>query len=156
LENLANKGTKLRKGSRFKEANSWVNGVSMPAMPTRMLSNVTVYESWQNPKNIEHAKDLLNINSSLTFRELIEKMFETTESSYIWWLYPVSTKVRTIHEDANGFTFVKMNNKWQMVYSIKMVGGLVGAQGVNNCEDLPLNSYFVSWENEDIAKSHAG
>lgn len=156
MENPADKGMKLRKGSRFKKAISWVTGVSMPTMPIRMLSNVTVYESWQNPRNIKHAKELLNRNGSLTFRELIEEMLKTTDSSYIWWLYPVSTIVRAVHEDAKGFTFVKMNNKWQMVYSIKMVGSLVGAQGVESCEGLPLNSYFISWENEEEARPHAG
>jgi len=145
----------LRKGSRFKNALPWINGVSAPAMPTRMLSNVVVFESWQNPHNMEIAKGIVKINKNMSLRELVSEMLNTSEIPYIWWIYPVSSKIRAIHEDSNGITFIKLNNKWQMVYSSKMVGALVGAQGGLDAESFPPNSYFVSWENEELARSHA-
>ena len=35
----------IHKGSRFKKAEPWVNGVAGPAMPTQMMSNVEVFDS---------------------------------------------------------------------------------------------------------------
>ncbi|WP_159820278.1 hypothetical protein [Colwellia sp. 20A7] len=152
---LNDKNIKLRVGSKFKTAFPWINGVVTPAMPTRMLSNVVVFESWQNPHNMRIAKEIVKSNKKITLRELVSEMLITSEIPYIWWLYPVSTKVRAIHEDANGITFIKLNNKWQMVFSSKMVGALVGAQGGLNTESFPPNSYFISWENEELARNHA-
>ncbi|MBA6416375.1 hypothetical protein H4J50_10145 [Colwellia sp. 6M3] len=77
-----------------------------------------------------------------------------TSYPYVWWVVPEGNKIRTIYEDANGITFVKLDNKWKMAYSSEAVGVLVGAQGGYDFEGIPRNSYFVSWENETIAMEH--
>jgi len=149
----------LRRGSRFKKAVPWVEGVVAPAMPTKMMSNVTVLESWLNPLNMEFAKKIIQNDKAVTLRELAERMLMMveegkTEYPYVWWVWPHSSKKRAIHEDSNGITFVKLDNKWQMIFSIQAVGVLAGAQGRDSYEDLPPNAYFVSWENEEIARQH--
>ncbi|MBA6416374.1 hypothetical protein H4J50_10140 [Colwellia sp. 6M3] len=60
--NLSEEGRWLRRGSRSKVASPWVNGVSSPAMPTRKLSNVIVYEQgWLNNFNMALAKKIVLI-----------------------------------------------------------------------------------------------
>lgn len=156
---LDDEHARLRRGSRFKLAKPWIKGVSSPAMPTRMLSKVVVYDSWLNNFNMDLANQIVDKYPSLTLRELVEKMLKKmdgkhTSYPYLWWVWPKSKKMRVIHEDANGITFVKLDNKWQMVFSSQVVGVLVGAQGVEGYESLPRNSYFISWENEEIARKH--
>ena len=51
--------------------------------------------------------------------------------------------------------FVKLDNKWQMAYSIMSAGILIGSQSGKHYEDLPKNSYMVLWENEEMARQHA-
>jgi hypothetical protein len=77
-----------------------------------------------------------------------------TSLPYVWWVRPKSSRTRAIHQDANGITFVKLGNKWQMAFPIQAVGSLAGSQGSMDYEDLPRNSYFVSWENEGITRQH--
>lgn len=158
-DNLPNKGAVLRKGSRFKKAEPWVNGVAGPAMPTQMMSNVEVFDSWLNPHNMKLAKEIVSHKKSVTLRGLVDEMFvqlsmDKTSLPYIWWIWPHSSKTRAIHQDANGITFVKLGNKWQMAYPIQAVGVLAGSQGSMDYENIPRNSYFVSWENEEIARQH--
>lgn len=156
---LEDEHARLRRGSRFKLAKPWIKGVSSPAMPTKMLSNVVVYDSWLNNFNMDLANEIVDKYPSMTLRELVESMLKQmgdkhTGYPYLWWVWPESNKKRVIHEDANGITFVKLNNKWQMVFSSQAVGVLAGAQGVQGYESLPRNSYFISWENEEIARKH--
>lgn len=158
-DNLTDKNSILRNGSMFKSASPWVNGVDYPLLPTSMLSNVTVYSSWINPHNMILARDIIAKENGLKVRELIYKMlFEIkngrTDYPYIWWLWPRSSVKRVLHEDSEGLTFVKLDNKWQMAFSIKQLGALVGAQGSQDYEDLPQNDFFVSCEYEETARSY--
>lgn len=156
---LSDSNAALRKGSKFKKAKSWIEGVPSPAMPTKILSNAEIFNGWLNPHNFKLAKTLISQNENLTFRDLVNEMLihmttEETTLPYIWWIYISPPKARAIHQDANGVTFVKLNNKWQMALSTQELGALVGAQGGINYEDIPKNAYFVSWENEKIARKY--
>ncbi|MAY15202.1 MULTISPECIES: hypothetical protein [Thalassolituus] len=158
-QNLTKRDVALRRGTNYKKAAPWVNGVASPALPTTMLSNVTVYESWLNPHNMGIAKNLIAHKKDLTVRELLYEMCYqmkegNTEYPYVWWVWPHTSKTRAIHEDSNGVTFVKLGNKWQMAFSIQAMGALAGAQGASSYEELPRNAYFVSWENEETARAH--
>ena len=150
---------KLRRGSNFKKAEPWIKGVVSPAMPTQMLSNVEVFDSWLNPGNMKLAKELICQSNGMSLRDLVSEMFvqisaNKTGLPYLWWVWPHSPKTRAIHQDANGITFVKLDNKWQMAFPIQAVGALAGSQGGRDYEALPENAYFVSWENEEIARQH--
>lgn len=154
---LDDKNATLRKGSGFKKAAPWVNGLPGPAMPTQMMSNVDVFDSWQNPQSMAQAKKIVG-TSSITVKALVEELIKLVTIGkitypYLWWLWPYSSNKRAIYQDANGITFVKLNNKWHLAYPVRSLGALVGSQG-SNYEDLPLNAYFVSWENENIARQH--
>lgn len=158
-KNLPKNDAALRKGTNNKKAAPWVNGLVSPALPTTMLSSVTVYESWLNQCNMGIAKDIIALKKELTVRELVYEMLYQMKAGnidypYIWWVWPHSSKTRVIHQDSNGVTFVKLGNKWQMAFSIQSMGVLVGAQGAANYEELPKNAYFVSWENEEMARAH--
>ena len=158
-KHLTREDSTLRKSTIYKNAEPWLNGVEAPTMPATMLSNVTVFESWLNTHNLNLAKELLSQQSGLTLRELLVEMLLQinaghAEYPYIWWVWPHSSKVRAIHEDSNGLTFVKLEKKWKMAYSIQAMGALAGAQGTSDYEELPRNAYFVSWENEEIARAH--
>lgn len=149
----------LRKGTNFKKAAPWVNGLASPALPTKMLSNVTIYESWLNPHNMKLARNLITQRKRLTVRELLYEMLYqvkagNTDSPYVWWVWTSSSKTRAIHQDSNGVTFVKLGNKWQLAFSIQAMGALAGAQGTSSPEELPRDAYFVSWENEEMARAH--
>jgi len=153
------KNAKFRNASRFKIAAPWVEKVSHPALPTRMLSNVLVYNGWQNPHNVALAKELVGINPEITLRGLLNEMLLKTKNDenhapYVWWIWPSGSKKRAIHGDSNGLSFVKLDHKWQLAYSLKAVGALAGAQGAGGYEELPSNAYFIPWENEDIAKNY--
>ncbi|WP_027873401.1 hypothetical protein [Spongiibacter marinus] len=158
-DNLPENDSVLRKGTNFKLAAPWINGVATPALPTKMLTNVTVFESWLNPHNFELAKSIVSENEELTVRELLYEMLFKIKSGkttmpYVWWVWPHSSKTRAIHQDSNDMTFVKLGSKWQMAFSIQSMGALAGSQGSMNYEELPRNAYFVSWENEKIARAH--
>ena len=150
------KGYYLRKPSNIKKAESYVYGIASPVLPTKMASEVDVYHAWTNPFNINIAKTLLRKNRVLTFAELMTSMIKEYDPSvftYTWWIWPYSYKKRIVHIDSDGITFVKMGNKWQIVYSVQALGALVGSQG-DDYEDVPKNSYFVVWENEETARKH--
>jgi len=155
----SNSNALLRKGSSYKKAENWLNKTSGPALPTKMLSNVCIYNSWINPHNISLAREIIKYNDGITFQELVYEMLmlvneEKTPTPYIWWLWPHSSKSRAVHEDANGQTFIKIENKWHLVYSAQVVGVLVGTQGTKDYEQIPSNCYFVSWESEEISKNY--
>ena len=113
---IKNKKAVLRKGSSFKAVKPWLEVRASPAMPTKMLSMVDVYEGWSNPHSLKIAKVLVNEIPSMTFRELGNRMIISKENElpYIWWCFSANLpKKRAIHEDSDGVTFVKLNNKWQ-------------------------------------------
>lgn len=94
---LDDEHARLRRGSRFKLAKPWIKGVSSPAMPTRMLSKVVVYDSWLNNFNMDLANQIVDKYPSLTLRELVEKMLKKmdgkhTSYPYLWWVWPKSKK----------------------------------------------------------------
>lgn len=154
------KGFKLRKPSNFKKAEAYVYGIASPSLPTKMASEMDVYNAWTNPHNLNTAKSLLRNNRFMTFAELLTAMVDSEKVHdvfpYLWWVWPKSCKKRVVHIDSDGVTFVKMNNKWQIVYSVQSIGSLVGAQGSPHYESVPKNGYFVVWENEEIARKHIG
>ena len=161
-ESLPNKGKgfKLRKPSNLKKAEPYVYGIASPSLPTKMMSEVNVHDAWLNPHNLKLAKTLLQENRFMSFSQLMFAMVKSGSNKsvfrYIWWVLPHSCKKRVMHTDNDGVNFVKMNNKWQILYSVQSVGALVGAQGSPHYESVPKNGYFVVWENEEIARKHIG
>ncbi|MBT7556494.1 hypothetical protein HN615_06175 [Candidatus Woesearchaeota archaeon] len=158
---LKNPNTPLRVGSYRLLAKGYVDVKTSPVLPIKQLSTEVIFESWLNRYNNEIAKNLINQDSSLSLQKLLVEMIQLTgkdiECPYIWWIYPNQNKKnRLIYRDADGDEFVKIDKKWQIAYSVRAVGSLVGRQGGSNYEDLdlPFNSYFVVWENKDNAKNY--
>ena len=153
------KGFGLRRSSNFKKAEPYVYGIASPTLPTKMSSEVDVYDAWSNPYNLNVAKSLLRKNRFMTFAELMTGMVNSQRDHdvfpYIWWIWPFSSKKRIVHVDSNGITFVKMSNKWQIAYPVQSIGALAGSQGIHY-ENVPKNCYFVVWGNEEIARKHIG
>jgi len=152
---------KTRVSSKFKSAASWVFGVSTPTQPTRMLSNVTVFDGWACGSVAHFARQVIVQHPSLTLRELQNVLLESLNRGeidypYIWWVYARTSRTRAIHEDAEGRPFIKLGTKWQLAYPIDAIAGLVGAQGSEDydSENVPNSGYFVLWENEDAARKH--
>lgn len=152
---------KSRVASRFKPASPWVMGLTAPTQPTRMLSNVTVYDGWMCGSVVQFARQIISKQPSLTLRELQNILLESLRKGevaypYVWWVYARNSRTRAIHEDAEGRPFVKLGTKWQLAYPIDAVAGLAGAQGAPDLdsENLPHTGYFILWENEDAAKQH--
>lgn len=152
---------KSRVASKFKTAAPWVMGLNSPIQPTRMLSNVTVFDGWTCGSVAQYAKKIISEQPSLTLRELQNILLGSLERGdidypYIWWVYARTSRIRAIHEDAEGRPFIKLGTKWQLAYPIDAVAGLAGAQGSPDfdSENLPRTGYFVVWENEDAARQH--
>jgi hypothetical protein len=151
------KHVKLRRGADHKRALPWIVGLSAPSMPIKQLSTIMVCSSWVNPRNLDFAKDIIAKNKDITFRQLLNEMIimmdkNKTDTPFVWWVWPHSLKERVLYEDANGITFVKLDNVWQMVYSVRLVGNLASAIDGLSYVQLPYNCHFVSCENEEIAK----
>lgn len=150
---LENPNTPLRVGSKRIQAKSYIDVKTTPALPTKQLSTEVIFEGWSNGYNKSVAKNLIKQNPTLSFQELLIKIIilmdedEKIYVPYIWWidLDSYTKKKRVIYQDANGDNFAKIDGKWQMAYSVKAVGVLVGRQGGDGYEDLdlPHNSYFV-------------
>ncbi len=163
--NLQNTDIPPRLGSKRIQAKGYINVKNSPMLPIKQLSTEVIFEGWGNGYNKEIAKNIIDQEPSLSFQELLIKIIilmsedEKIYIPYIWWIDPDShtKKKRLIYQDVDGDNFVKIDNKWQMVYSVKSAGSLVGRQGGSNYEDLNLhsNSYFVVWENEDDAKNYS-
>ena len=156
---LAVHSHKLRLPSRFKQASPWVKGSPSPAYPVNMLSNITVHDGWTNPRALKIAKEIVDSKPSLTLRDLLEEMLSgeagnEIEYPYIWWVYPNSNRVRSLYEDSRGMTYIKLNNLWQMVYSVHSMGALVGRQGADSHEAIPIGGFFILWENEAQASKY--
>lgn len=149
----------LRLASKFKQSDPWVNGVASPTLPTQMESSVELYRGWANPESLKYAKTIVK-NKKMTLRELQQMMLiglikDNLSMPYIWWVDATTSCRRVVHEDGEGRTFVKLDNKWQMAYSVQAIGGLVGSQYTGNHEEVPKNTYFVLWENEQIARKYS-
>ena len=156
---VGSKGCRL--ASNYGEAKPWVLGSSHPVGTTVMRSNIQLYNGWDCPVTLRIAKTIVTESPQMTLRELQTKMLKlaiTGEATfpYIWWIYTrkPSSNVRAIHEDQNGLLFVKIRGKWMQVYKCQKLGSLVGSQG-EHYEDFPSNAYFVLWDNEELARSHA-
>lgn len=150
---------KLRLPSRFKKASPWVQGAPSPIKPLKMLSNVSVHDGWANPYGLKIAKEIISSKKDINLRGLLEELLTGNMSDeigcpYVWWVFPNPNRVRAIYEDAHGMTYVKLNNLWQLVYSIHSLGALAGGQGTDSYETLPKGGYFVVWDNEDQAQRH--
>ena len=147
----------LRKGSSFKKAEPYVFGRSSPSLPVKMLAVREIHDGFRMGGGIKIAKEYLRDDPTLTMRELGYLMLKSKNMPYpyIWWCQETNTQKRAIYEDSEGLNFVKLSNKWQMVYSTMSAGILVGAQGRRHHEDVPRNSYFILWDNEEMARQHA-
>ncbi|WP_391091155.1 hypothetical protein [Vibrio sp. NH-UV-68] len=157
---VGSKGCRL--ASKYGEAKSWVLGVSHPIGTTIMRSNIQLYHGWDCPVTLRLAKTLVTESPRISLRELQVKMLKLAKDGevtfpYLWWIYArkASSDVRAIHEDQNGLLFVKLKGKWMQVYKCQKLGSLVGSQGSEHYESIPNNAYFVLWENEAQARSHA-
>lgn len=146
----------LRKGSNFKKALPFLEPNQKPAMPMKALPKSMLYDTWVATKNYEKACETVNSKPNLTFSELIYEMLKNEDKPYIWWLWPRTKIERIIYEDANGLTFVKLDNIWQVAYPVNAVGVLVGIQGTTDHEtDVPFNSYFICSEYTEVARKHS-
>lgn len=151
---------KARVASKYKLSAPWVRGSVAPTQPTRMLSNVTVYDGWECTSNARLARGIVEVEPQLTLRDLQARMLKEVELGntsypYVWWIYEQTCRTRAIHEDSDGRPFVKLHNKWHLAYPIDAIAGLVGAQGVLDYERVPKTGFFILWENEDIARNHS-
>ncbi|WP_243328409.1 hypothetical protein [Vibrio sp. CCB-PB317] len=151
-----------RFASKYGEANSWVLGASHPIGTTVMRSNIQLYHGWDCPVTLRIAKNIVTESPRMTLRELQIEMLKLAKAGeaifpYVWWIYTrkATNDVRVIHEDQNGLLFAKLKGKWMQVYKCQKLGSLVGAQGGEHYEDIPNNAYFVLWDNEAQARSHA-
>ena len=146
-----------RRASKTAIAVPLLRGATSPTMPVRMLSNAKVYEGRELRHMAKYARNIVEALPSLTLRELHEQLkLDETKGKvtypFVWWIdVGCPPTQRAIHEDAEGRFFVKLDNKWQLAYSIDHVGALAGAQSGNGYYDIPKTGYFVTWENEDKA-----
>lgn len=150
----------FRPASRLTKAAPWLLGSTTPKMPMEMLSNVQVFDCWTCRPTEKFAKEFNATNPDATWRAIqvaiLNHLIESShEYPYIWWLWLGRGKTRAIYKDAADVTFVKLDNKWQLAYSLRDTGGLVGAQGAPNCnyEAVPRNGYFVCSENEGVVRT---
>lgn len=148
-----------RVASKYALASPWVNFGTSPSQPTRMLSNVIVFDGWSNPSLACTAQRIVSDRPSISLRALQQLLLEMTETRaidypYIWWVNSTKEWKRALHEDANGLQFVKVHGKWHLAYPLDKVGGLAGAQYTDGYEDVPLFGYFILWDNEDCARKH--
>jgi hypothetical protein len=151
---------KSRIASKYKVAAPWVLGVAVPTQPTRMLSNVTVFDGWNCTTTAAFARKIVGTTPGLTLRDLQAAVLRGVEGGlldnpYIWWVYEPKSRTRAIHEDAEGRSFIKLGKKWQLAYPLDAIAGLCGAQGCSEYENVPRSGYFIIWENEEIARSHS-
>jgi hypothetical protein len=121
-----------------------------------MMSNVKVYSGYANPKGLAFAKTVLQAKPSITLRALQEVIHNNPDShyDYIWWVLN-KPHIRAIHEDADNLSFVRLERLWQLAYPLGTVGGLAGAMGASDYENLPPRSYFVLFENQKSALAHS-
>lgn len=150
----------LRRASNRWAAIPYMQGVGSPSIPTRMLSMENIYEGWTLSPVHAFAKQLAVENPSLTLRGLQEQvlskgMGENIEHPFVWWVFNRAPKRRAIYEDAAGLHFVKLGAIWQLAYPLHAIRGLAG-NPEGQYEDVPSNGYFVVWDNERIARKHAG
>ena len=150
---------KSRVASKYKRAAPWVLGGAAPSQPTRMLSNVIVFDGWTCPPLVAFARNAVESNPALTLRELQAAVLREVDNGifdypYVWWVHEQTNCTRAIHEDSEGMPFVKLGKKWQLAYPIDAIAGLVGAQGVLDYEKVPRSGYFIVLENEEIARAH--
>lgn len=151
---------KGRVSSRSALASPWVKDGTAPILPTKMLSNAIVFDGWRSSGRLDIAKQIVAQNPNISLRDLQQLLLEKItkgeiDQPYLWWINPLKGWKRAIHEDSNGVPFIKLNNKWQLVYPIDKIAGLAGAQHSGDEEDVPLNGYFLLKENEDCAKNHS-
>ncbi|HCG6560707.1 TPA: hypothetical protein NJ652_004661 [Vibrio parahaemolyticus] len=154
------KGLKLRLASNRAQARYFVNPPSKPVGEVRMLSNIDINYGWQCQINAEWVKELDLAQNSISLRELqlraLQETYYDADFPYLWWFHRDKTpKKRTVYEDSLGVSFIKLDNVWQVVYSCKKLGSLVGNQGQGGYEDIPPNAYFVIIENGWIADHHS-
>ena len=151
----------LRNASGRKRAYPWIKVTGAPVKPATPLSNVAIYDGWVNPHNKKIAVAAVEASSSMTLRDLQHEMFakmkeNETPYPYIWWVCCISrVRERLLYEDAEGVNYVKLENTWRPAYPLLTAGCLAGAQCSDDYESVPLNGYFIVWDDEDVARQHA-
>ncbi|MEZ8577742.1 hypothetical protein AB6C82_23235 [Vibrio splendidus] len=147
--------TELRLASRRFQAKYFVTPPVQPTGEVRMLSNIEIHYGWQCQVNADWVRELDFTLKPLSLRQLqLEALRETlcgADFPYLWWFHKSKNpKIRTVYEDNLGVSFIKLDGVWQVVYSCKKLGSLVGSQGSTNYESIPANAYFVVVENESV------
>ena len=75
---------------------------------------------------------------------------------HLWRIRVGISRKKHVHRDMQGLRYVTVDGDWRRAYSIRPLGGLVGAQSFSNPHEgvVPAMGYFVCWENEQHARDY--
>ena len=130
---------------------------STPIEPMDMYSKADVYEFFTNSENTDVIrKHLLNRpEASLAEAEkILAELYnrEKVDRAYMWGIQDFTPAKRAIYQDALGNKYIKLDNKWRLVFQTDSFGSLLGV--TDSRDTIPRNAYFWIYTDGGFGKPH--
>lgn len=149
----------LRLASRIKKAAPWLGEAPTPLLPVDKQREVYLYDGWPCAASVAHAQRMIQARPAATLREVQQEIVHQVARGklwypHLWWIAGTWCRFKPLYRDANGIAFVLLDEEWYPAWSLRDLGDLVGLKGTGTPQEakLPLEGYFVCWDNELVAR----
>ena len=151
----------LRLATQDQRAKCWLEDNQTPALPTRKIAIVEVYDGWACPETVNFAKEVIARNPEASLSDVHLALLHGYKDAqlpvpYLWLVQLYRKRIRGLHRDANNQQFIRLDKKWFLAYSLQEMADLVGWVALHQAVQVEGNyiGYFIRWENEDLAKNY--
>ena len=130
---------------------------SHPVEPLDMYSKAYVYEFFTNSENTDLIRTHLEKSPDTTLAEAEKILAELYNKKkidriYMWGLADLAPAKRAIYQDALGNKYIKLDNKWRIIFQTDSFGSLLG--DTDSQDAIPRNAYFWIYTDGGFGKRH--
>ena len=142
-------------------ASLWLEEKSVPQMPMKWMREHLLFDGWPCPETTNFARAYVQDHPAVTLQHLQQEILDQVSRSmlphpHLWRIRVGISRLKNVVRDMQGLRYVSVNGVYRRAYSIRPLGGLVGAQSFTNPHEgvVPASGYFVCWENEQQARDY--
>ena len=142
-------------------ASLWLEENPTPQMPLKWMRDHLLFDGWPCPETTTFARAFVQDHPTVTLLDLQQEILDRVARAmlphpHLWRIRLGISRKKHVLRDMQGLRYVSVNGDWRRAYSIRPLGGLVGAKGFNNPNEgvVPATGYFICWENEQQARDY--